>query len=109
MKIFSVRGIVTKANSKEFFVKWIDGGVSTEQQDNPANITQGSRQCLILAALILAIRQVYLTTAKIFGKNFIFEELKAMRSSCAFQDEIDAGSSKIYSKVINSNHSSNFN
>lgn len=49
-----------------------------------------------------------LTTASIFGKLHL-EELKAMRSACAFQDEIDAGSSKIYSKVINSNHSSTFN
>ena len=49
-----------------------------------------------------------LTTANIFGKLHL-EELKAMRSTCAFQDEIDAGSSKIYSKVINTNHSSNFN
>ena len=49
-----------------------------------------------------------LTTARVFGKLHL-EELKAMRSTCAFQDEIDAGSSKIYSKVINSNHSSVFN
>ena len=49
-----------------------------------------------------------LTAAKIFGKMHL-DELKVMRSSCAFQDEIDAGSSKIYSKVINSNHSSVFN
>ena len=49
-----------------------------------------------------------LTAAKIFGKMHL-DELKVMRSTCAFQDEIDAGSSKIYSKVINSNHSSNFN
>ena len=35
---FVIRGIVTKANSKEFFVKWIDGGVSNEQQDNPVGI-----------------------------------------------------------------------
>ena len=49
-----------------------------------------------------------LTAAKIFGKMHL-DELKVMRSSCAFQDEIDAGSSKIYSKVINTNHSSVFN
>ena len=49
-----------------------------------------------------------LTAAKIFGKMHL-DELKVMRSTCAFQDEINAGSSKIYSKVINSNHSSNFN
>ena len=49
-----------------------------------------------------------LTAAKIFGKMHL-DELKVMRSTCAFQDEIDAGSSKIYSKVINSNHSSVFN
>ena len=49
-----------------------------------------------------------LTAAKIFGKMHL-DELKVMRSTCAFQDEIDAGSSKIYSKVINSNHSSTFN
>ena len=49
-----------------------------------------------------------LTVAKIFGKMHL-DELKVMRSTCAFQDEINAGSSKIYSKVINSNHSSNFN
>lgn len=49
-----------------------------------------------------------LTAAKIFGKMHL-DELKVMRSSCAFQDEVDAGSSKIYSKVINSNHSSVFN
>lgn len=49
-----------------------------------------------------------LTTANIFGKLHL-EELKVMRSACAFQDEIDAGSSKIYSKVINSNHGSAFN
>ena len=49
-----------------------------------------------------------LTAAKIFGKMHL-DELKVMRSTCAFQEEIDAGSSKIYSKVINSNHSSNFN
>ncbi len=49
-----------------------------------------------------------LTAARIFGKMHL-DELKVMRSTCAFQDEIDAGSSKIYSKVINSNHSSTFN
>ena len=49
-----------------------------------------------------------LTAAKIFGKMHL-DELKVMRSTCAFQDEVDAGSSKIYSKVINSNHSSVFN
>ena len=49
-----------------------------------------------------------LTAAKIFGKMHL-DELKVMRSACAFQDEIDAGSSKIYSKVINTNHSSVFN
>ena len=49
-----------------------------------------------------------LTVAKIFGKMHL-DELRVMRSTCAFQDEIDAGSSKIYSKVINSNHSSAFN
>lgn len=37
---YTVRGIVTKANPEEFFVKWNDGAVSTEQQDNPANITK---------------------------------------------------------------------
>lgn len=49
-----------------------------------------------------------LTTANIFGKLHL-EELKAMLSTCAFQDEIDAGSSKVFSQVINGKHSSAFN
>lgn len=49
-----------------------------------------------------------LTAAKIFGKMHL-DELKVMRSTCAFQDEIDAGSSKVFSQVINSKHSSSFN
>ncbi len=49
-----------------------------------------------------------LTSAKLFG-NLHLEELKIMYWSCAMQDEVESGSSKIYSKVINSNHSSVFN
>lgn len=49
-----------------------------------------------------------LTAAKVFGKMHL-DELKVMRSTCAFQDEIDAGSSKVFSQVINGKHSSAFN
>lgn len=47
-------------------------------------------------------------TAFILGRMHS-EELQDMRCTCAFQSEIDSGSSKLYNSTLNSKHSSNFN
>ncbi len=48
-----------------------------------------------------------LTSAKLFG-NLHLEELKIMYWSCAMQDEVESGSSKLFSKAVNEKHSSAF-
>ena len=46
--------------------------------------------------------------AKQLGEYHI-DELNTIRSNCAFQEEINSGSLKLFSKELNKFHSSKFN
>jgi hypothetical protein len=43
-----------------------------------------------------------------FLSGYHTEELKLMRATCGFQDEIESGSSKLFSTGLNQKHSSKF-